>query len=145
MTTTHALLVVAHGSRREAANDEFRHQVTAIGQALGDTCVRGAFLEMAAPGIGEALDELVTAGHDAVRVLPLFLNAGKHVSVDIPAELDAARTRHPQLRITLLAHLGASDALISLAASLGRESTQGADCTSSPAASSVAPASVSGT
>lgn len=119
MNQSHALLVVAHGSRREQANDEFRLQVEAIGNLLEDVCVRGAFLEMATPGIGAALDELVAAGLHNVRVLPLFLNAGKHVSVDIPAELDSARARHPDLSLALLPHLGASDRLIQLAAALG--------------------------
>jgi sirohydrochlorin ferrochelatase len=112
MTHRH-LLIVAHGSRRQTSNDEVR--------ALGDR-VRGlrdpnidrvevAFLELAEPTIPEGLARCVADGAREIIVFPYFLAAGTHVAADIPEALDAFRERHPDIKLRLASHLGASSAL----------------------------------
>ena len=104
------LLLLAHGSRREASNDEVRALAATVAGAVAERYDRVgcAFLELAAPGIGEAIDAEAAAGADEVVLLPYFLSAGRHVAEHIPAIVDAARERHPALRLRLLPYLGAS-------------------------------------
>ena len=45
---------------------------------------------------------------------PLFFNKGKHVSRDIPDQVEEARQRHPHLRIELLEYFGNAGGLVSL-------------------------------
>ncbi len=106
-----ALLVVAHGSRREASNEEVRELCRRIEQeAAGEAffLVRAGFLELAEPSIPEGIGQCIEAGADQVVVLPYFLSAGRHVSEDIPAEVEKARQRYPHASIVLAPYLGSA-------------------------------------
>jgi sirohydrochlorin ferrochelatase len=46
---------------------------------------------MGEPAFVQAIQKLVTQGAQTVDVLPLFLNAGNHVSKDVPGMVTAAR------------------------------------------------------
>lgn len=113
-----ALLLLAHGSRREASNDEVRALTAAVAAELAPRYDRVgcAFLELAAPDIGGAIDAEAVAGADEVVLLPYFLAAGRHVDEHIPAIVDAARERHPALRLRLLPHVGALEEMPGLIA-----------------------------
>ncbi|HIE54081.1 MAG TPA: cobalamin biosynthesis protein CbiX [Chromatiaceae bacterium] len=108
-----ALLLVAHGSRREASNEEVRRLCERITNEDGKTfgLVEAAFLELAEPSIPEGIRQCVEAGADEVLVLPYFLSAGRHVSEDIPAIVETARLEHPRIAIRLAPYLGAADAV----------------------------------
>ncbi len=116
-----ALLVVAHGSRRETSNDEVRGLCRRM-EASGLTPfgrVSAAFLELAEPSIAEGIEECVAAGATEVVVVPYFLSAGRHVSEDIPAEVARAARRHPQVSVRLTPHLGAAAGIAPLVKELG--------------------------
>lgn len=104
-----ALLLVAHGSRREASNNEVRELAKRFavqaGEQFGD--VRSAFLELAEPSIPDGIGECVKAGADEVIVLPYFLSAGRHVAEDIPAEIDKKRAELPNVKIRMVSYVGA--------------------------------------
>jgi len=111
--TKPTLLIVAHGSRRQASNDEVRAlaaRLRAVQHAdIGD--VEVAFLELAEPSIAEGLVNCVNKGAKEIVVFPYFLAAGTHVAGDIPEEVEAFRASHPDVRISLTAHLGAAPTL----------------------------------
>ncbi len=107
------LLIVAHGSRRAASNDEVR-ALSARVRALRDPGIEQvevAFLELAEPSIPQGLASCVAAGAREIIVFPYFLAAGTHVASDIPEALEAFREHHPEVRLRLANHLGASAAL----------------------------------
>ncbi len=107
------LLIVAHGSRRQASNDEVRRLAVRLGElrAPGIDQVGVAFLELAEPAIPEGLAECVAQGAAEIIVFPYFLAAGTHVANDIPEAIASFREQHPTVGIRLTDHLGASDAL----------------------------------
>lgn len=109
-TETKALLLVAHGSRRAASNIEVVRLADQLQADLAAdfTMVKAAFLELAEPSIPEGITACADAGADHVVVLPYFLNSGRHVAEDIPAEIETARQQLPDIKITLKAHIGAS-------------------------------------
>ena len=114
--TVNALLLVAHGSRRQESNDE----VIALADRLRDACnpdytiVHAGFLELASPSIPEGIEKCIDAGARRVTVLPYFLNSGRHVVKDVPDIVAYARTRHPGTEILLAEHLGASSLMVDL-------------------------------
>jgi sirohydrochlorin cobaltochelatase len=63
------------------------------------------------PDLAQVLAEEAAAGTAAVRVVPLFLAPGAHTSRDLPALVDQARRRWPQLRIEVEPTLLESPAL----------------------------------
>lgn len=99
------VILLAHGSRSEAALDAHRRLTAAVADATGLT-VLPAFLEMAEPDLPTAIDQAARSGAQHVTVLPHFLAPGNHVRRDIPALVDGARERHPDLRINLADYTG---------------------------------------
>lgn len=112
------LLIVAHGSRRTASNDEIRVLAGKIAEylKLPEQRVQVAFLELALPTIETALNDCFESGIDEVCVLPYFLASGNHVVADVPREIAAVQSKWPDKTITLLPHIGAADAMVKLIA-----------------------------
>ncbi len=115
-----ALLLIAHGSRREASNDEVRVLTKVLEHhSKGEfDIVNCAFLELAEPSIPDGVSACVDKGAESVTVLPYFLSAGRHVVTDIPEELRKAQSLHPHVSIKTSPYLGSakgiSDILIDL-------------------------------
>lgn len=112
MTQKH-LLMIAHGSRRQASNDEVRQLAERVSQLRGEdiAAVEVAFLELAEPSIPEGLARCAAQGAQEIVVFPYFLAAGTHVVSDIPEAIEAFRAEHPEVHIRLTDHLGASETL----------------------------------
>ncbi|RMG56137.1 MAG: cobalamin biosynthesis protein CbiX [Gammaproteobacteria bacterium] len=106
-----AVVLVAHGSRREASNEEVRSMARQMAERSGRPVV-AAFLELAEPSIPDGIVQVIDAGADEVVVVPHFLSAGRHVSEDIPAEVERARALRPDARIRLADYLGRSERLL---------------------------------
>lgn len=107
-----ALLIVAHGSRNNAFNDDIDALAKEIaGRNHGYGIVSHAFLELVQPDIPAGIHELVENGATSITVLPYFLARGSHVTQDIPELVEEARTRYPQLTLSVLTHIGGSGAI----------------------------------
>jgi len=108
-----ALLLIAHGSRRAASNDEVRDLAKKLAHVAGDRyeLVAPAFLELAEPDIPGGVDQCVAAGASRVIVVPYFLSAGRHVATDIPNELEKARQAHPDIPIQQSDYLGMHESI----------------------------------
>ncbi|MGB3410812.1 MAG: CbiX/SirB N-terminal domain-containing protein [Microthrixaceae bacterium] len=78
--------------------------------------VRPAYLELTEPSVATAIEQAVQDGATTIRMLPHFLNSGNHVLVDLPGAVDAARTLHPEVEISLDPHLGSDTTLVELTA-----------------------------
>lgn len=111
-----ALLIVAHGSRREESNVEVRKIATQLRQCSTDQyhIVRAAFLELADPLIPEGIKQCIDDGATSVIVLPYFLNSGRHVVEDIPRIVAQTRQGYPGIEIGVAPHLGASALMMDL-------------------------------
>ena len=94
-----AILLFAHGSRVEEANDGVRdlaRQVEAMGPYRH---VRATFLELAEPSLGAAIAEAAEAGFRRVIVIPYFLTMGLHMRRDLPSLVAPEKQKHPDLEI----------------------------------------------
>lgn len=85
-------LVVGHGTRDAAGQDEFR-QVVCILAEQARVPVTGGFLELAEPTIAHALAELAAQGVKRVLVVPLLLFSAGHAKDDVPAAVAVAARR----------------------------------------------------
>lgn len=110
-----AVLILGHGSKAEGANETLRQVASSVGERGGYGFVLPAFLQLASPGIKEAIETMVEKGFTDITVMPYFLYMGLHVKDDIPAELEEARKRHPGLKVTVTRCLGFDERMISLA------------------------------
>ena len=105
-----ALILIAHGSRLEAANKEILHLTETLrSKAARDfDQVAAAFLELATPSIPDAIQQCIDSGAEQIVLLPYFLASGKHVATDIPSEVDKKREQYPDIEIQLLDYFGKS-------------------------------------
>lgn len=108
------VLVLGHGSRDPAGNQELEAFARAIAAARPEECVRHGYIELAAPLFAEALDALA-AECERVVVLPLFLLAAGHVKDDVPRVLAEARRRRPGVTFIAARPLGVDRAMLEIA------------------------------
>ena len=105
------LMIVAHGSRNQASNDEIIRLAKDV-QAVsghGFKLVTHAFIQFTTPLVDTAIDDLVAKGATHIVAFPYFIGAGNHVTKDIPELIQKARDRYPEIQFTLLPHLGSSE------------------------------------
>ncbi len=103
------LLIVAHGSRRHASNQEIRYLAEKLNKNNRTfASISCAFLELATPSIPDGLLELIEQGAAEIIVMPYFLSAGRHVSEDIPAAISSVLAQKPNIKIQMADYLGAS-------------------------------------
>ena len=111
-----ALVVVAHGSRREASNEEVRVLADNLSKRADGTFDRviPAFLELADPSIPDGIEQAILDGADEVLVFPYFLTAGRHVAEDIPEEVEKVKARYPNANVRIASYLGAMQGVTDL-------------------------------
>ena len=116
MTT--AIILFAHGSRDPLWRLPIEAVATEIRRRLTAALVSCAYLELCSPSLPQAADDMVSAGAKHIRVFPLFLGVGKHAREDLPLIIEEIRSKHPQLRLELLATAGESAQLTALLADI---------------------------
>ena len=101
-----AVVLFAHGSR----DPLWRGPIDAVAQEMRrqapDVAVRCAFLELTTPDLPTVVDALMQEGHQAIRIVPMFLGVGRHGREDLPALVSQLRQSHPDLRLELLPAVG---------------------------------------
>src|SRR5258705_11568285 len=106
------LILFAHGARDPRWADPFERLRRKVEMARPDLAVTLAYLELMAPDLGAAVDQLVAAGCRQLRVVPVVLGQGGHVRRDLPELVDRAATRHAELVIELAQPVGESDIVL---------------------------------
>ncbi len=111
-----SLLIVAHGSRRAASNEEVITLASGLEERLRDqySTVSVGFLELAEPSIPMALQACVNQGAATITVLPYFLSAGRHVFEDLPREVNKFRREKHDVVIDVLQHVGSMPTMVDL-------------------------------
>lgn len=111
-----ALLLVAHGSRRQQSNDEVASLAAKLSRACNEDypIVHCSFLELATPSIPEGIEKCISDGASRITLLPYFLNSGRHVVEDVPEIVAASREQHSGIDIRIAPHLGASALMVDL-------------------------------
>ena len=100
------VVLVDHGSRREAAN-AMLHEVAALFRAVsGLSIVEPAHMELAEPTIAQAFERCVEQGARTVVVHPYCLSPGRHSREDIPRLAADAATKHPDVALAVTEPLG---------------------------------------
>jgi len=105
-----AVVIVAHGSRRQASNDEVRDLTNVIAKEISNDypIVETGFLELTEPQIPDAIISCINQGATDVCIVPYFLSAGRHVQEDVPAEVNKAQELHRDIPMQTLTHIGGS-------------------------------------
>lgn len=104
-----AIILIAHGSKKESSNNEFIAMVEQIKEKNDYDFTQAAFLEIAFPNIQTASKSLIKQGVESITFYPYFLNSGKHVLIDIPTIVNQLREENKETEFKLLNHFGTSN------------------------------------
>ena len=107
-----AILLVDHGSRRAAANEQLESVADLLRAREPERFVAVAHMELAPPTIEHALRACSEARAREVVVHPYFLAPGNHTTHDIPRLVEEAADRLPGLRVRVSAPLGLHEKIV---------------------------------
>ena len=100
------ILLIAHGSRRAAANDDLVRLADELRRIGPCPIVEISYLELAQPDISTGGRRCVERGAREVRLLPYFLSAGDHVVRDLESHRRRLADEHPQVTFQLCPPIG---------------------------------------
>ncbi len=109
---TAGIILFAHGSRVEAANEAVRQTAAALAQAGSLPLVEAAFLELGEPSLAGAAAKLADRGVTQIVVVPYFLTLGTHMERDLPALVRDICKSNQGLEISITPPLDGHPALI---------------------------------
>jgi sirohydrochlorin ferrochelatase len=110
-----AILLIDHGSRRDAANEMMDCMANLVQAMAGpEVVVRYAHMELAEPSISSGVRSCVDAGATELIVFPYMLSPGKHSTGDIPRMVAEAAAAHPSLDVRVTSAFGVHEKLAEL-------------------------------
>jgi sirohydrochlorin cobaltochelatase len=110
------IIVLAHGSKRTATEATLDSLIVKVRRKIPGAKVVPAYLQFSGQDMETAVQELVGAGVDFIKVVPMFLFDGIHVTEDIPMELEKLRRAYPGVGLELTRHLGDDDRIAEIIA-----------------------------
>ncbi len=120
------VMICGHGSRSQAAVDEFAVLAEKLPAYLPDWPVEYGYLEFANPVIRAGLDRLREAGCDHILAVPGMLFAAMHAKNDIPTVLNTYAAEHG-VKVQYGRELGVDPKMIAAAGARVREAVDRAN------------------
>lgn len=111
-TPKQAIVLFGHGARDARWREPFDRLHARLSVLRPDSAVRLAFLELMAPTLAEAIDELAGSGVDTMTVVPVFFGQGGHLRRDFPVLMDECRAKYPGVRIQAATAVGEVDSVL---------------------------------
>ncbi len=118
-----ALILFAHGSAIESANDAVRRVTADVAWQGGLELAEAAFLESGVPNLAGAVGRLLAQGAERIVVVPYFLTLGTHLQRDLPRLVEEARRLHGNPVIDVTPPLDGHPALVAIALDRFRQFT----------------------
>ncbi len=118
MPSSFGIVLFAHGSRDPLWRSPIEAVRERIQSQSPDVAVRCAYLELCAPDLPTAVQELVALGSLTITVVPMFLGTGKHAREDLPLLVQALRAAHPQVEFCVQGAIGEDPRMTALMASI---------------------------
>lgn len=128
-----ALIVFAHGSSVESANESVRALARRVRETAGYFLTEPAFLELGSPDLPQAVGQAVSSGATRIVVVPYFLTLGMHLTRDLPRIIDRLRHIYEGVPIEVTEPLDGHPALAAIVLDRARKAIDGGRCSESPA------------
>ena len=115
------IVVFAHGSRIESANEAVRRAAADLARLGGYEHVEAAFLELGQPDLEGAVLRLADMGVQSILVIPYFLTLGLHLERDLPRIAQQIANKYKDLQIRVAPPLDGHPALVQVLVDRARE------------------------
>ena len=103
------IVILAHGSRRQETDRILNSLTQKVKDRTGGQLIYPAYLQFSAQNLEVGIEYLINKGADKIKVIPMFIFDGVHVTQDIPEELDRIMAKHPGVKAEMSRHLGDDD------------------------------------
>lgn len=107
-----AVIILGHGSRG-VGNDTALKRIAEELQRSGEI-IEYAYLQYAQPTADSALGRCIKQGAKKIVIVPFFLQAGVHVTNDIPSFIDKTKKQHPSLDIRVTDFVGSHPFMVNI-------------------------------
>jgi sirohydrochlorin cobaltochelatase len=101
-----AVIILGHGSRNTGADEAIRKVADRVKQTGLFAVVEHAFLQYVPPTPQVALGRCIAQKVDRIIIVPFFLQAGAHVTRDIPVLVSEVRKAHPDTEVIVTDYVG---------------------------------------
>ena len=129
MSSPHAIILFAHGSRDPLWRAPLEAVATTIAAQHPQLPVRCAYLELCAPDLPTVAADIIAEcsmntwttdikGTLNVRIVPMFLGMGKHAREDLPELVIALRSSYPAVHFEVVAPIGEDPRVTALLANM---------------------------
>lgn len=112
--TMRTVLLVGHGSRVQAGNEELLEFTRLIAARKPELKVETCFIELASPSIAGGIARCIEGGAAEIYVVPIILFAAGHSKLDIPMAIDEAKQRYPGVKFIYGRPLGVQDRAVDI-------------------------------
>jgi len=107
MKNKKGFLIIAHGSRREEANERVYELTAQLKNYFQTDVFEPAFMELAKPSIRDGINALAALDIDEIVAFPFFLFKGMHYSKDVPNIIDRAIAKLDRdIKVTMMDPVG---------------------------------------
>ncbi len=107
-----ALVLVAHGSLTQQWAKPFEILQKNIQEQHPEKDVVLSFLQLMSPDVMQAVEQLYCEGCRAVKLWPLFLGLGSHMTDDIPTLLAQIQETYPDMKCEVLPALAEDEQIL---------------------------------
>jgi sirohydrochlorin ferrochelatase len=119
-----AIIIFAHGSSIESANESVRQVAESVRRESGFDVVQPAFLGGGAPDLDTAVAALVEEGATRIIVVPYFLTLGLHLQRDLPGIVSRLARAYPGVEIHATPPLDGHPALCTILQERARQALE---------------------
>jgi len=109
-------LILAHGSKRTETERILNSLTQKVKEKTGENLIFPAYLQFSEQNLEAGIDYLVNKGARKIKVIPMFIFDGVHVTEDIPNAINEVREKYPGIEIKMSRHLGDDDRIADIIA-----------------------------
>lgn len=99
-------VLIAHGSSDPKWRKPFEALLTAVERHAPGRMWKLCYMESCQPTLEEAVEQFAAQGRTQIRVVPVFLATGAHVTRDLPTLLQTVGKKFPTLELSLTTAVG---------------------------------------
>lgn len=112
--TMRTVLLVGHGSRIQAGNDELLQFTSQLAARKPELKFETCFIELASPSIAGGIAKCVAEGATQIYIVPIILFAAGHSKLDIPLAIDEAKLKYPGIEFVYGRPLGVQERAVDI-------------------------------
>jgi len=117
----HGVLLFSHGSRDPLWRQPMEAVQARIQSDRPDLLVGSAYLELCAPDLPTATEQLVCQGAQRITIVPMFLGTGRHAREDLPQLVAELRRKYAHVDFDVQQAIGEDPRMTALMAEIASE------------------------